>query len=141
MTKKLWRALLFAHPSTNFPTSHSPPTHCPLPVQNKKRQTKGRAIRFKVASKRGQRTRLRGLCRARATSLRSNNLLPARKNEHPTPNPPSHPTPPTASNPPQTRKTNIHPKPTITLHTTNSLKPPAGKRIFRCYPSRRQRIM
>ncbi|MDR1975090.1 MAG: hypothetical protein LBQ31_10565 [Bacteroidales bacterium] len=30
-------------------------------------------FRCKVASKRGQRTRLRGLCRARATSLRSNN--------------------------------------------------------------------
>ncbi|MDR1973121.1 MAG: hypothetical protein LBQ31_00415 [Bacteroidales bacterium] len=40
----------------------------------------GRAIRSKVASKRGQRTRLRGLCRARATSLRSNNLLPQTKN-------------------------------------------------------------
>ncbi|MDR1973557.1 MAG: hypothetical protein LBQ31_02665 [Bacteroidales bacterium] len=36
---------------------------------------RGRAIRYKVASKRGQRTRLRGLCRARATSLRSNNLF------------------------------------------------------------------
>ncbi|MDR1974566.1 MAG: tRNA (adenosine(37)-N6)-threonylcarbamoyltransferase complex dimerization subunit type 1 TsaB [Bacteroidales bacterium] len=36
---------------------------------------RGRAFRCKVASKRGQRTRLRGLCRARATSLRSNNLF------------------------------------------------------------------
>ncbi|MDR1974885.1 MAG: hypothetical protein LBQ31_09530 [Bacteroidales bacterium] len=39
---------------------------------------RGRAFRCKVASKRGQRTRLRGLCRARATSLRSNNLFAPR---------------------------------------------------------------
>ncbi|MDR1973450.1 MAG: hypothetical protein LBQ31_02125 [Bacteroidales bacterium] len=44
---------------------------------------RGRAIRCKVASKRGQRTRLRGLCRARATSLRSNNLLHSDKKQKP----------------------------------------------------------
>ncbi|MDR1974181.1 MAG: hypothetical protein LBQ31_05850 [Bacteroidales bacterium] len=50
----------------------NPPIH-PIPPADLKSPRRQKDFRFKVASKRGQRTRLRGLCRARATSLRSNN--------------------------------------------------------------------
>ncbi|MDR1973080.1 MAG: hypothetical protein LBQ31_00205 [Bacteroidales bacterium] len=54
-------------------------------------------------------TRLRGLCRARATSLRSNNLLPARKNKPPALNPPTHSAPSTAPKPPQAKGYSLNP--------------------------------